>query len=88
MVICYSGFYGVIAGYLSRIFPVRIRYTALSMSYQGCAAIFGSIIPLVGGYIIYQFGTFWYPLALFYCVLALISIICIYLLRRYPYYDE
>jgi len=87
-VICYSGFYGVIAGYLSRIFPVRLRYTALSISYQGCAAIFGSIIPLVGGYIIYQYGTFWYPLALFYCVLALISIICIYLLSRYPYYEQ
>ncbi|WP_392563639.1 MFS transporter [Orbus wheelerorum] len=87
-VICYSGFYGVIAGYLSRIFPVRIRYTALSISYQGCAAIFGSIIPLIGGYLIYQYGTFWYPLALFYCVLALISIICIYLLSRYHYYDE
>ncbi|WP_392561843.1 MFS transporter [Orbus sturtevantii] len=87
-VICYSGFYGVIAGYLSRVFPVRIRYTALSISYQGCAALFGSIIPLVGGYIIYQYGTFWYPLALFYCVLALISIICIYLLSRYHYYDE
>ncbi|RKS84813.1 putative MFS family arabinose efflux permease [Orbus hercynius] len=87
-VICYSGFYGVIAGYLSRIFPVRIRYTALSMSYQGCAAIFGSLIPMIGGYIIYQYQQFWYPLALFYCSLALISIVCIYLLSRYHYYDE
>lgn len=87
-VICYSGFYGVIAGYLSRIFPVRIRYTALSMSYQGCAAIFGSLIPMIGGYIIYRYQQFWYPLALFYCGLALISIICIYLLSRYHYYDE
>lgn len=87
-VICYSGFYGVIAGYLSRVFPVNVRYTALSISYQGCAAIFGSIIPLIGGYIIYHYGTFWYPLALFYCVLALISIICIYILNKYHYYQE
>lgn len=87
-VICYSGFYGVIAGYLSRVFPVRIRYTALSISYQGCAAIFGSLIPMIGGYIIYQYRTFWYPLAWFYCGLALISIICIYLLSKYHYYEE
>lgn len=87
-VICYSGFYGVIAGYLSRVFPTRIRYTGLSISYQGCAAIFGSLIPVIGAYIIYTYKTFWIPLALFYCCLALISIICIYLLNRYHYYDE
>ncbi|MWP50201.1 MULTISPECIES: MFS transporter [unclassified Gilliamella] len=87
-VICYSGFYGVIAGYLSRVFPTRIRYTGLSMSYQGCAAIFGSLIPMIGAYIIYTYKTFWIPLALFYCGLALISIICIYLLSKYRYYDE
>lgn len=87
-VICYSGFYGVIAGYLSRIFPARMRYTGLSMSYQGCAAIFGSLIPMIGGYVIYTFKSFWLPLALFYCGLALISIICIYLLSKYRYYDE
>lgn len=87
-VICYSGFYGVIAGYLSRVFPTRIRYTGLSISYQGCAAIFGSLIPMIGAYIIYTYKTFWMPLALFYCCLALISIICIYLLNRYHYYDE
>ncbi|MCO6557610.1 MAG: MFS transporter [Gilliamella sp.] len=87
-VICYSGFYGVIAGYLSRVFPTRIRYTGLSISYQGCAAIFGSLIPMIGAYIIYTYKTFWIPLALFYCCLALISIICIYLLNRYHYYDE
>jgi MFS family permease len=87
-VICYSGFYGVIAGYLSLVFPTRIRYTGLSISYQGCAAIFGSLIPMIGAYIIYTYKTFWIPLALFYCCLALISIICIYLLNRYHYYDE
>ncbi|MCO6537124.1 MULTISPECIES: MFS transporter [unclassified Gilliamella] len=87
-VICYSGFYGVIAGYLSRVFPTRIRYTGLSISYQGCAAIFGSLIPMIGAYIIYTYKAFWIPLALFYCCLALISIICIYLLNRYHYYDE
>ncbi|OTP81938.1 MFS transporter [Gilliamella apicola] len=87
-VICYSGFYGVIAGYLSRIFPTRIRYTGLSMSYQGCAAIFGSLIPMIGAYIIYTYKTYWLPLALFYCGLALLSIISIYLLSKYHYYDE
>lgn len=87
-VICYSGFYGVIAGFLSRTFPVRIRYTGISMSYQGCAAIFGSIIPMVGAYIIYEYNINWYPLAVFYCSLALISIFCIYLLGRRRYYDE
>ncbi|PXZ03708.1 MFS transporter [Gilliamella apicola] len=87
-VLCYSGFYGVIAGYLSRVFPARIRYTGLSMSYQACAAIFGSLIPLLGGYIIYENGTNWLPLALFYCGLAMLSIISIYLLSGYHYYDE
>ncbi len=88
LVICYSGFYGVIAGYLSHVFPVRIRYTALSISYQGCAAIFGSLIPMIGGYLIYTYQTVWYPLALFYCTLGIISIICIYLLNRVNHFEE
>lgn len=88
LVICYSGFYGVIAGYLSRVFPIRMRYTALSLSYQGCAAIFGSIIPIVGGFLIYEYQLNWVPLAIFYTILALISIVSIYLLEKQPYYQE
>lgn len=88
LVICYSAFYGVIAGYLSRIFPVRYRYTALSLSYQGSAAILGSIIPMLGGYLIYQYGEFWLPLAFLYSGLCFISIFCIYFLNKFTYYSE
>lgn len=88
LVVCYSGFYGVIAGYLSRVFPVRMRYTALSLSYQGCAAIFGSLIPMIGGFLIYEYQLNWIPLAVFYAVLGLISIVSLLLLERQPYYDK
>lgn len=88
LVVCYSGFYGVIAGYLTRVFPVRMRYTALSLSYQGCAAIFGSLIPMIGAFLIYEYQLNWLPLAFFYGILALISIVSLYFLEKQPYYAE
>lgn len=88
LVLCYSGFYGVIAGYLARVFPVRMRYTALSLSYQACAAIFGSLIPMIGAYLIYEYRLNWLPLAFFYSFLALLSIISLYFLEKQAYYEE
>lgn len=88
LVLCYSGFYGVIAGYLARVFPVRMRYTALSLSYQLCAAIFGTLIPMAGAYLIYKYNSHWLPLACFYAFLALLSILSLYILEKQPYHDE
>ncbi|WP_235087196.1 hypothetical protein [Chromobacterium sp. Beijing] len=47
-VICMASFYSVIAGFVSGIFETRVRYTAISLSYQVCGAIAGGLTPLIG----------------------------------------
>ncbi len=47
-VVCMASFYSVIAGFVSGVFPVRVRYSAISISYQVCGAIAAGLTPLVG----------------------------------------
>ena len=71
--VCASGFYAVIAGYSSKIFPVNIRYTAMSVSYQLGSAIFGGFTPMIGVFLSERFHNQWIPLAVFYTCLAAVS---------------
>lgn len=43
---------GVICAVLAELFPTRIRYTALSVSYGFAVAIFGGFAPLVSTYLV------------------------------------
>ncbi|WP_343673985.1 MFS transporter [Paraburkholderia heleia] len=86
-VVCMASFYSVIAGFVSGVFPTRVRYSAISLSYQVCGAIAGGLTPLVGTWLAHRHVGQWWPLAVFYTCLAGVSLLCIVALdaRRHPH---
>ncbi|TDG09190.1 MFS transporter [Paraburkholderia guartelaensis] len=90
-VVCMASFYSVIAGFVSGVFPTRVRYSAISLSYQVCGAIAGGLTPLVGTWLAHRYVGQWWPLAVFYTCLAGVSLLCIVALdaRRHQHaHDE
>jgi MFS family permease len=71
--LCASGFYAVIAGYASKVFPIEVRYSAISSSYQLGGAIFGGFTPMIGVALSNDYPGRGLPLAIFYSVLAGLS---------------
>ncbi|MFP6559827.1 MFS transporter [Paraburkholderia sp. B3] len=76
-VVCMASFYSVIAGFVSGVFPTRVRYSAISLSYQVCGAVAGGLTPLVGTWLAHRYAGQWWPLAVFYTCLAGVSLLCI-----------
>ncbi|QGZ54150.1 MFS transporter [Paraburkholderia acidiphila] len=90
-VVCMASFYSVIAGFVSGVFATRVRYSAISLSYQVCGAIAGGLTPLVGTWLAHRYVGQWWPLAVFYTCLAGVSLLCIVALdaRRHEHaHDE
>ncbi|WP_321936803.1 MFS transporter [Paraburkholderia sp. J8-2] len=90
-VVCMASFYSVIAGFVSGVFATRVRYSAISLSYQVCGAIAGGLTPLVGTWLAHRYVGQWWPLAVFYTCLAGVSLLCIVALdaRRHAHaHDE
>ncbi len=77
-----SGYYAVIAGFVSGIFAARIRYTAISIAYQVCGALAGGLTPLVATVIAQNSTPAWWPLALQYTAAAILSSVCVWLIAR------
>jgi len=77
-----SAFYAVIAGYIVNVFPVYQRYSGISLAYQACGALIGGTTPMVGTLIAGQAAGQWWPLAVFYSLLAFTSFACVMLLVR------
>lgn len=73
-------YYAVIAAYLPRAFPVRMRYTGISLSFQLCGAIFGGTTPIVGVWLAHTYGLQWGPLAALFAVIAGGAFLSIYFL--------
>jgi MFS family permease len=73
--LCASGFYAVIAGYASKVFPVEVRYTSISAAYQLGGAIFGGFTPIIGVVLSTTYPGEWMPLAIFYSILAGLSLL-------------
>ncbi|WP_415914114.1 MFS transporter [Paraburkholderia sp. J12] len=70
-------FYAVVSGFCASLFPADVRYSAISIAYQGCAAIAGGLTPLLGTLLAQRFQGNWVPLATAYAGAALISAACI-----------
>jgi len=77
-----SSSYAVMAGFMSTAFAVRVRYSAISLSYQVCAALAGGLTPLIGTLLAHRYPGAWWPLAVFYSCLAGVSLVCISTLER------
>ncbi|WP_287879435.1 MFS transporter [Aquitalea sp.] len=74
-VVTLSGLYAVIAGYMVEAFPVRLRYSGISLAYQLICALAGGTTPLIGTWLASRFAGQWWPLALFFSLLSLVSFI-------------
>ncbi|MBP5077151.1 MHS family MFS transporter [Pseudomonas chlororaphis] len=81
-VVCMASFYAVIAGYVSGMFETRVRYTAISLAYQVCGAVAGGLTPLIGTWLAHRFAGQWWPMALFYSLIATVSLLCVLALAR------
>ena len=75
-----GAYYAVIAGYVSDSFPTGIRYTGISMAYQLSGAIFGGLTPLLGTVLAENFKGQWWPLALLFSAISLLSLVSVLLL--------
>ncbi|RMC98795.1 MFS transporter [Aquitalea palustris] len=81
-VITLSGLYAVIAGYMAEAFPVRLRYSGISLAYQLICALAGGTTPLIGTWLASRFAGQWWPLAVFFSLLSLVSFVGVYGLSR------
>ncbi|UNM94990.1 MHS family MFS transporter [Ignatzschineria rhizosphaerae] len=80
-VIFMAGYYSVIAGFLTTLFPVHLRYTAISVAYQFCGAIAGGLTPLIGTALAEMYAGSWIPLAIFYSFISLLTLSCVFFLN-------
>ncbi|HEY0297213.1 MAG TPA: MFS transporter, partial [Bordetella sp.] len=69
-------YYAVLAPYLPKAFPVEMRYTGISLSFQLCGAIFGGTTPLVGLWVAHTFGQNWQPMALMFAIIGAANFLC------------
>ncbi|MDE1194611.1 MAG: MFS transporter [Pseudomonas sp.] len=81
-VVCMASFYAVIAGYVSGMFDTRVRYTAISLAYQICGALAGGLTPLIGTLLAHEYAGQWWPMAVFYSLIAALSLVCVLALSR------
>ncbi|MGW2893148.1 MFS transporter [Streptomyces sp. NPDC001212] len=77
-----SGYYAVLAGFLARAFPSRVRYTGISLSYQLCSTLIGGTTPLVAQALLTSGGGSVWPVVAFYAVLLLVTTACVAVLAR------
>ncbi len=54
---CHGIILGPMAAYMAELFPTRVRYTALSTSYQLASVLGGSIAPIVGTMLVSYTGS-------------------------------
>ncbi|MFC3995266.1 MFS transporter [Nocardiopsis sediminis] len=77
--------YGPIARILSQMFPPKVRYTSVSLSYQVAGAIFGGLSPIACTALLAATGSI-YPVAFLLIVMALVSVAC--LVKAPSYRDD
>ncbi|WP_027819368.1 MFS transporter [Paraburkholderia bannensis] len=82
-VVVLSAVYAVIAGFMTRAFPTHLRYSGISIAYQLCATVAGGTTPLIGTMVAQHYRGQWVPLALFFSLLSVISLVGIVALARY-----
>ncbi|MFF1684688.1 MULTISPECIES: MFS transporter [unclassified Streptomyces] len=57
-------YYAALAGILARVFPVEVRYTGMSLSYQLCTTLFAGTAPIVSQFLLNATGSIWPVVAL------------------------
>ena len=74
-VLLLAALYAVIAGYMAEAFHARVRYSGISIAYQLGSGLTGGLTPLIGTFLAGHFAGQWWPLAIFFSVLAVMSLV-------------
>ncbi|GAA2211817.1 MFS transporter [Nonomuraea monospora] len=81
-------YYALLAGFLAQAFPVRVRYTGISVAYQLCSTIIGGSTPLVAQWLLIQGGGSHWGVVAYYVVLLLLTLACVLALARRTAHDR
>ncbi|MGO4728527.1 MULTISPECIES: MFS transporter [unclassified Inquilinus] len=78
---CHGIIVGSMSAFFTELFPTRVRYTAMSVSYQVASVVGGSVAPLIGTLLLGWTGT---PqaVAIYAGLMAVPGIICVLLSRE------
>lgn len=75
-------YYALLAGFLSQAFPVKVRYTGVSLAYQLCSTIIGGSTPFVAQWLLTRGASHW-PVVGYYITLLLLTTVSVLALARY-----
>lgn len=78
-----SATYGPIAAILAQSFTDRVRYTGISLAYQGCGMLFGGLSPLIATALLSWAGGSPWPVVGYLVAMAALGIGCVLRLSRY-----
>ncbi|GAA4929028.1 metabolite-proton symporter [Nonomuraea thailandensis] len=78
-----SGTYGPMAAILAEMFPPQVRYTGISLAYQGAGAIFGGLSPLVATALVAAYGGAAWPAVALLVGMCVLSVICLAVAPRH-----
>lgn len=62
--------YAVMAPFLTRAFPVHLRYTGISLCSSLSGAIFSGVTPVIGVWLVHKYGVQWAPLSFLFIFIA------------------
>ncbi|MEV0618325.1 MFS transporter [Nonomuraea sp. NPDC050404] len=82
-----ASYYAMLAGFLAQAFPVRVRYTGISVAYQLCSTIIGGSTPLVAQWLLTSSGGSHWPVVGYYIVLLVLTLSCVLALARRAGHD-
>ncbi|GAB2738072.1 hypothetical protein GCM10027174_09100 [Salinifilum aidingensis] len=74
-------YYSAMAGLLSQVFPVGVRYTGMSLCYQLCTSLFAGTAPVIAQFLLARTGSIWPVVALGAGYVAL-TVLCVFALIR------
>ncbi|AQZ62821.1 L-Proline/Glycine betaine transporter ProP [[Actinomadura] parvosata subsp. kistnae] len=78
-----SGTYGPMAAILAEMFPPQVRYTGISLAYQGAGAIFGGLSPLAATALVGAYGGAAWPAVALLVGMCVLSVICLAVAPRH-----
>lgn len=83
-----ASYYAVLAGFLAQAFPVRVRYTGVSVSYQLSSTIIGGSTPLVAQWLLTSGGGSHWPVVGHYIFVVVLTLGCVLALARRLGHDQ
>jgi MFS transporter, MHS family, shikimate and dehydroshikimate transport protein len=75
----HAAMYGPQASFLSELFGTKVRYSGVSLGYNLASIFAGALSPLIGTYLMTTFKPETWPISAYMIVLALITIVSVYL---------